>query len=198
VDPEEAAELVTAAAAGDGAAWRLLVEHFSGLIWSVARGRGLDASEASDVLQTTWLRLAEHLGRIESPDRIGAWLATTARREAQRLVRAGRRVVLTSDETLLEPTERDQYSPEQATLDAEQAEYDAQRVRQLWTAFREMPARCQELLRVLIASPPPSYAEVAAALDMPIGSIGPTRGRCLRQLRETLAQQGITGRLTRS
>ena len=82
MDPENVRELVHAANNGDSSAWKLLVEHFSGLIWSVARGFGLNHADAGDVLQTTWLRLAEHLGRIENPERVGAWLATTARHEA--------------------------------------------------------------------------------------------------------------------
>lgn len=81
----------------------------------------------------------------------------------------------------------DRHSPEVAALDAEQARLDAERAAGVWRAFGGLSARCRELLRVLIASPPPSYAEVAAALGMPVGSIGPTRARCLRRLRERLA-----------
>ena len=80
----------------------------------------------------------------------------------------------------------DHHSPEQAVLDAEQAMLDSERARQLWRAFGALSARCQQLLRVLMATPPPSYAEVAAALDMPVGSIGPSRARCLDSLRQML------------
>lgn len=198
VDPEQVRELVLAAAEGDGSAWRLLVKQFSGLIWSVARGHGLSQADAGDVLQTSWLRLAEHLGRIENPERVGAWLATTARRESQRLSRVARRLVLTDTDTLLARSASADDSPEQAVLQAEQVAYEEQRSRQLWHTYGELSARCQQLLRVLIASPPPSYADVAAALDMPVGSIGPTRARCLRQLRGMLAQQGISSRLADS
>ncbi len=168
-----AGSLVKSAAGGDPAAWQALVESFSGLIWSIARGYRLGSADAADVVQTVWLRLAEHLGRIENPDHIGAWLATTARRESLRIARGG--------------AQTDEASPEQAVLQAEQARLDAQRARRLWRAFSELSARCQQLLRVLIATPPPTYAEAAAALGVPVGSIGPTRARCLQQLRRRLA-----------
>jgi RNA polymerase sigma factor (sigma-70 family) len=187
VHPTEAGRLVRAAAANDSAAWTALVEGFSGLVWSVARGFRLGHADAADVFQTTWLRLAEHLSRIENPDRVGAWLATTARHESLRVVRGASRFVLTADPDVLDPGHADEESPEQAVLDAEQAQLDQARAARLWRAFGALSGRCQRLLRVLIATPPPNYAEVAAALDMPLGSIGPTRARCLRQLRERLA-----------
>jgi RNA polymerase sigma factor (sigma-70 family) len=138
------------------------------------------------VFQTTWLRLAEHLSRIEHPERIGAWLATTARHESLRIARASARVIPTDDAAVLDLGQVDDRSPEQAVLDSEQAQLDVERARRLWRAFRELPSRCQELLRVLMATPPPNYLEVAAALDMPVGSIGPTRARCLQRLRGRL------------
>jgi RNA polymerase sigma factor (sigma-70 family) len=187
VHPTEAGRLARAAAANDGSAWTALVEGFSGLVWSVARGYRLGHADAADVFQTTWLRLAEHLGRIENPERVGAWLATTARHESLRVVRGASRVVLTADADLLGPGQADEETPERAVLDAEQAQLDDARAALLWRAFGALSARCQKLLRVLIATPPPNYAEVAAALDMPLGSIGPTRARCLRHLRERLA-----------
>jgi len=182
-----AGSLVKSAAGGDPAAWQALVDSFSGLIWSIARGYHLGSADAADVFQTVWLRLAEHLGRIENPDQIGAWLATTAKRESLRIARGGARTVPMDHAALIDFAQTDEASPEQAVLQAEQARLDAQRARRLWRAFSELPARCQQLLRVLIATPPPTYAEVAAALDVPVGSIGPTRARCLQQLRRRLA-----------
>jgi len=182
-DPERSrrtGDLVTAAARGDDAAWKALVEQFSGLIWSVTRAYRLASADAADVFQVTWLRLAEHIGRLEHPEHVGAWLATTARREALRASRASARVVLTDDDAVFDAQEAGGETPEQAVLRSERAD-------QLWRAFRTLPARCQMLLRLLMATPPPSYTEVAAALDRPVGSIGPTRARCLRLLREKLA-----------
>lgn len=192
VQTEDAGRLVTAAADGDSAAWERLVERFSGLVWSVARGFGLGTADAEEVFQTTWLRLADHIGRIEEPDRIGAWLATTARHESIKVSRAGMRIGPVDDLNLLDPGIDDQ-SPEQVVLDLEDAAAETERLRQLWQAFHQLPARCLQLLRTLLASPPPSYAEIATAFEMPIGSIGPTRARCLRRLRELLAARGITG-----
>lgn len=186
MDPDEVGGLVRAAAAGDGAAWKAIVEQFSGLVWAVTRGYRLVPADAADVVQTTWLRLAEHLDRLSSPERVGAWLATTARRESLRITRVGARTVPVDDTTLVGLGHADHQTPEQAVLDAEQARLDSQRARQVWRAFRELSARCQQLLRVLMATPPPSYAEVAAALGMPVGSIGPSRARCLDRLRQML------------
>jgi RNA polymerase sigma factor (sigma-70 family) len=187
VDADEVAGLVGAAASGDSRAWQLLVERFSGLVWAVTRGYCPNPADAADVFQTTWLRLVEHLDRLAHPEHVGAWLATTARRESLRVARAGRRTFATDDDALAGLGYVEHHSPERAVLEAEQARLDAQRAQQVWGAFRGLPSRCQQLLRVLMTTPPPSYAQVAAALGMPIGSIGPSRARCLDQLRQRLA-----------
>jgi len=187
VTDTDAGDLVKAALAGDRSSWDELVRRYSGLVWSVTRGYRLGQADAADVFQTTWLRLAEHLGRIDKPGQVGAWLATTARHEALRIARGATRIVPAEEATLVALGQVDDYSPERAVLDAEQARLDSDRAARLWRAFGELPGRCRELLRILIASPPPGYAEVAAAMDMPVGSIGPTRARCLRRLRERLA-----------
>jgi RNA polymerase sigma factor (sigma-70 family) len=187
VTDTEVGDLVLAARQGDKASWEALVHRYSGLVWSVARGYRLGLADAADVFQTTWLRLAEHIGRISNPGQVGAWLATTARREALRTARGAARTIPADDAAMVALGHVDRHSPEVAALDAEQARLDAERAAGAWRAFGGLSARCRELLRVLIASPPPSYAEVAAALGMPVGSIGPTRARCLRRLRERLA-----------
>ncbi len=189
----ETGSLVEAAAQGDEEAWRAIVERFSGLVWAVARGFRLGPSDAGDVYQTVWLRLAENLRRIKNPDQVGAWLATTARRESLRVVRGRRRDVPMADTALADLLPADETSPEVAALDAEQARLESQRAKQVWRAFRELPARCQQLLRVLMATHRPSYAEAAAALDVPVGSIGPTRARCLQQLRRLIGDVSETG-----
>ncbi len=172
---QELADEVHAAAAGDAGAWCRLVERFSGLVWSVARAHGLGPADAADVVQTTWLRLAEHLHRLREPDRVGSWLATTARNESLRTLRRSARLVPVGfDFDLIED---DKTSEVEASLLSD--ELDAS----LWRAFRSLPAQCQSLLRVLMADPAPSYAEVSQALGMPQGSIGPRRARCLQRLR---------------
>ncbi len=183
----DAGDLVTAALGGDKASWEMLVQRYSGLVWSVARGYRLGPVDAADVFQTTWLRLAEHLGRISNRSQVGGWLATTARHEALRVARGATRMIPADDATLITLGHIDDYSPELAVLDAEQARLDAERAAAVWRAFGKLPDRCRELLRILIATPPPSYVDVADALGMPVGSIGPTRARCLRRLRQRLA-----------
>jgi RNA polymerase sigma factor (sigma-70 family) len=125
-------------------------------------------------VQTTWLRLVEHLDRLREPEWVGAWLATTARHECLRLIRRGAREVAVSDMAGFD--EGSDASIDRAVLSSER---DAV----LWRAFGRLGERCQALLRILMADAPPSYQEVAAALGMPIGAIGPTRRRCLERLR---------------
>ncbi len=175
----EVAELVRAASGGDSEAWERLVRRFSGLVWSVARSQGLSAADAADVTQTTWLRLLESLTRLRDPQRVGPWLATTARNESRRTLRRAGRQVPVGDHTALdlEPHSLPVDSPEVNLLTTERDQL-------LWGAFERLPPRCQTILRILLADPPPSYEEVSAVLDMPIGSIGPTRARCLDRLRE--------------
>lgn len=177
-------DLVQAAAAGDRQAWDHVVDRFSGLLWSVAAGYRLSQADAADVFQTTWLKLLENLGRLRDPERVGAWLATTARRECQRALRRSDRVLPLSDERELEPDGTGPPPPETSVLESE-------RDRALWRAFAQLSDACQRLLRIAVVVSP-SYAEVAAALDMPIGSIGPTRARCLARLRRNLVGSGIS------
>jgi RNA polymerase sigma factor (sigma-70 family) len=172
--------LVAAAAAGDRGAWETIVDRFAGLVWSVARGLGLGAADAADVSQATWLRLVEHLDRIREPAALGAWLATTARREGLALLR-GRREVPIEDTDAADPTEGRQ-PPDQVIARERDAE--------LWQAFHGLPDRCQSLLRLLVIGGSTDYAAASAALSVPIGSIGPTRGRCLDLLRRRLTASG--------
>jgi RNA polymerase sigma factor (sigma-70 family) len=171
----EVRRLVLAVLSGEPGAWEALVRQFAGLIWSTARGLGLDAADAADVSQTTWLRLAEHLEDIRDPERIGGWLATTARNESLRILRLAQRQIPV-DPTWEAPEEGSASQVDSGLL----ADERDQRLRR---AFDSLPSGCQLLLRVLMADPAPSYAEVSAVLDIPIGSIGPKRRRCLHRLR---------------
>jgi RNA polymerase sigma factor (sigma-70 family) len=174
------AELVRAASAGDQRAWEGLIGRFGGLVWSVARAHGLSRADAADVSQTAWLRLVEHLDRLRDPERVGTWLASTTRHEALRTLRRARRQLPVGDDAELDRSGPPVDSPEARTLAAERSDI-------LWRAFAALPPRCQTLLRVLMTDPPPSYQQVAVAMDMPIGSIGPTRARCLDRLRQLAA-----------
>ena len=175
---------VRAAAAGDAGAWDDLVARFNGLVWSVARGHGLSTADAGDVVQTTWLRLVERLDTIRDPERLGGWLATTARRECLQTLRRSGRMLPTDDHYQMESRQ-----PEQEAVDV--GLLTSERDRMLWRAVDELSERCRRLLRVLMADPAPSYEEVGAALDMPVGSIGPTRARCLQRLRSLVEAAGL-------
>ena len=168
--------LVRAANDGDAAAWGAIVDRYSGLVWATARSHRLSSADAGDVVQTTWLRLVEHLDRIHNPDGLGGWLATTARHECLRLIRLRGRE-LASDESSLFDAATDDSAPERLIT--------RERDRALQRALRTVGERCQTLLRMLAAPEPPSYEEIGAALGMPIGAIGPTRARCLDKLRRS-------------
>ncbi len=176
--------MIRAAAGGDEDAWSAIVDRFAGLVWSTARAHRLAPAEAADVAQTTWLRLVEHLDRIKEPERLGAWLATTARRECLRHIRLQRREFATGDDALFEAPSEER---------AEQRLITRERSAALRGGLARISERCQGLLRLLAAEEPLSYDEIASALGMPIGAIGPTRSRCLDQLRRTpeLAALGL-------
>jgi RNA polymerase sigma factor (sigma-70 family) len=173
------ADLLAAALRGEQAAWDGLVERYGRLVWAVARGYELSAADAADLSQTVWLRLVEHLDAIKEPERLGSWLATTARREGIRLLR--RRSLEIPDEHQQEQSDQGKDGPEETAMAADEHA-------QLRAALERLPERCRKLLRVIAASDEANYSEVAAALDMPVGSIGPTRSRCLERLRTQYTQ----------
>jgi RNA polymerase sigma factor (sigma-70 family) len=177
---DEVACLFARARGGDQDAWDALVSRYSALLWRIARAHHLAPADAADVVQTTWLRLVEHATQITDPGRLGGWLATTARRECLRVLRLSRR-------ERPHPDDHEAFD----TPDAVVPSPDTHLLRQerdalLWSAVAELPERSRLLLEVLMADPPPTYDEVASALGMPRGSIGPTRARTLARLREIL------------
>ena len=176
--------LVAQAAQGDQNAWNGLVERFAPTVWATARGHRLNSADASDVFQTTWLRLLEHLDRIEHPERVGAWLATTARRESLRVIRMSGRQVASGDDLELLPDPMTSRSPDAGLVAAERKEIMDELLAQL-------PSRSRLLLQMLTADSPPSYKDISAELSMPIGSIGPTRARALEQLHRLAAAAGV-------
>jgi RNA polymerase sigma factor (sigma-70 family) len=147
------------------------------MLRAVVHGHGLSGADAADVVQTTWLRLAENLDRLQDPARVGAWLATTARRECLRTLRQFAREL---------PAENPPEPRRGGVAPADRRLVEADRDATLWAAFGRLSARDQRLLRMLVADPQPSYEEIGKALAMPIGSIGPTRGRALQRLRRGL------------
>ena len=156
-----------------------LVTELSPLLWHTARAAGLSSDDAQDVVQTVWMRLLSHLDGIRTSAALTGWLVVTTRREAWRVRAAGRRQL---------PADHEWFSvlPDARPGSDEQVILDDQR-RELWVAIGQLPQRCQELLRIIAFVPRPDYQVVAAELGMAVGSIGPTRGRCLAKLRALLA-----------
>jgi RNA polymerase sigma factor (sigma-70 family) len=164
-----------------------LVQLLTPLLWHTARSQGLGRDAAADVVQICWLRLVEHADRIDDPQAVLGWLIVTVRREAWRQVKVGDR---TRADGLQPDDDRASDEPdpgETAVLTDEQ--------RLLWRHLAELPERCQSLLRLIAFTDHPDYATVAEALQMPVGSIGPTRGRCLAKLRSALLEDPSWGGL---
>lgn len=174
----DAGDLVAAATRGDEQAWAELVARHRPLLTAVTRRHGLSADEAADVVQETWVRLFEQLPAIRDADRVPGWLATTARRECVARRRRAWRESVTSDGDCPEVA-ADQPDPVDR-LDAQH------RADQLRSAVRELPERERAVVEALLEPEPLTYAEIARRLRMPIGSIGPVRGRALRHLRAAL------------
>lgn len=179
VDDTELVLVVEQARAGENAAWEILIERFGGLVAAIARRCRLNDADVAEVCQTTWLRLVENLDRIEQPERIGAWLATTSRRESLRIATRHTAFLATDAVYLMADDEAD--PPDAAILREEQA-------RAIRMAAQRLPPRCQRLLGVLMSDDNLPYMTIADQLSMPIGSIGPTRGRCLEHLRQILVE----------
>src|SRR5262245_44778625 len=167
---------------GDSAALDDLVALMTPVLWHVVRAYRLSEETAEDVIQTTWLALVRRRDAITEPAAIGGWLTTTARREAWRVGKAGNKAIAVEDEDLAIRL------PKQRSAEAAAVEQDDSR--RLWSAVDQLPERCRRLLRIVAFENRPDYARLAVDLGMPVGSIGPTRGRCLAKLRVALMQTG--------
>jgi RNA polymerase sigma factor (sigma-70 family) len=154
-------------------AWRTLVARHSPRLYAVGRCFALDPATAEDLVQTAWLRLLEHLGDLRDASSVGPWLCMVVRNEARKLVTRRRTIPAALD---LDQTPAQIDPPETRLVTRERAAA-------LRTAFSRLGQDCQQLLRLLSADPPLSYDEIAVALDRPRGALGPTRRRCLDQLR---------------
>jgi len=182
----DVSQLVGRAADGDQQAWERLVDQYARLIWAMTRDYRLKESDAADVAQITWLRLLEHIHRLENPQRVGSWLATTARNECLRYVAARKKIVLTDDHDALQAAFAHQPEIDERLLATERS----QTVRD---AMSQLPQRWRQLLEMLMADPPASYTEISDQLGFPVGSIGPTRQRCLARLRQLLDAEEAFG-----
>jgi RNA polymerase sigma factor (sigma-70 family) len=172
--------LVTRATRGDQDAWNELVERYAPLVYTVCTRYRLSIHDIEDVGQNVWLLLVEQLGKLREPAALPGWLATTTARECLRVVTAAHK------------SERMGTGLDDAVLFVDDAMIDeeilmAERNAALRAAFAQLPPRCQQLLSMLMSDPPRSYAEIHAKLDIPVGSIGPQRARCLERLRRSSA-----------
>jgi len=163
----------------DRAAWDDLVARYGGRMWAVARAHGLSEADAADAVQGAWLRLVESLDRIRDPDRIGAWLITTTRHEAARLRRRPQSEPVPGPDL-----------PAIAVPDPAAAVVDADYGRHLWRRLDELGEPCRSLLRMFVLHPQARYAQIAMWLNLPVGSIGPTRARCMARLRALAEEAG--------
>jgi RNA polymerase sigma factor (sigma-70 family) len=162
-------------AAGDAVALDELVRVMTPVLWHVVRAYRLTTEVAEDVVQTTWLSLVRSRDGIQDPAAVGGWLTTTARREAWRVAKASGRALPVEDDELARRL------PDEGSAEAEVVRRDDDS--QLWGAVERLSERCQQLLRIVAFEHRPDYTRIAADLGMPVGSIGPTRGRCLQKLR---------------
>jgi RNA polymerase sigma factor (sigma-70 family) len=174
---EPVTDLVARARNGDKQAWDALVERYAPLIWSICRRHRLGATDADDVSQSVWLRLVDQLDMVRDPAALPGWLATTTRRECHRIVRTARGsrpVAYVLDVENL---------PDELARPADQELLEAERQAALRQAFGALDPFSRQLVALLIQDPPVSYAEISARLGIAVGSIGPSRGRCLEKLR---------------
>jgi RNA polymerase sigma factor (sigma-70 family) len=170
-------ELVTCARNGDKQAWDAIVERYAPLIWSICRRYRLADADAHDVGQSVWLKLVDQLDRLRDPATLPGWLATTSRRECGRVLRASR-----GPDAVGYELDAETLPDDQAKM-AERELLVAERHAALREALRHLPPSCQRLVAVLVEDPPVPYAVISARLGIPVGSIGPSRARCLDKLR---------------
>jgi RNA polymerase sigma factor (sigma-70 family) len=175
------ADLLDAARGGSEDALGQITAELSPMLWHVARAAGLGTDDAEDVVQTVWERLLSHLADIRVPQALVSWLVVTTKHEAWRMRSSGRRQLPADQEWLTALPDHAAGAEEQIVIDEQH--------RALWRAVGKLSAQCQELLRIVAFVPRPDYQSVSAALGMPVGSIGPTRGRCLEKIRVLLADE---------
>jgi len=193
-DDSSVTALVTRVVDGDLEAWNEIIERYSPLVWSICLRFRLERQDIDDVGQTVWLLLVENVGGLREPAALPGWLATTTKNECLRILRSARRL----DFDGLPPD--DQMPADLAGEMIEQEVITAERNAALRAAFAELPPGCHQLLSMLMSDEPPAYAQISEKLGIRVGSIGPTRSRCLDRLRRsphlTAVLGGETGGIT--
>lgn len=189
-DPSVVA-LVERAVSGDRDAWYEIVDRYSVLVWSICSRYRLSSHDSEDVNGTVWLLLVEQLDRLREPAALPGWLATTTQRECQRVLRGLRKA---NQHAWTALDDQSQQYPD--SVEIEEEIIAAERSAALRSAFAELPPPCRRLLSMLVTDPPSSYAEISATLQIPVGSIGPQRGRCLKLMRRSRALAALTDEMT--
>jgi RNA polymerase sigma factor (sigma-70 family) len=180
---DDATPLVCAARGGDTLAWHKLIDNYSGMLAARARSFRLSREDTQDVVQTTWLRAMEHIHQLRDDERLGSWLTTIVTRETLRLIGQRRREVCTDDADLIDRPEPNARRPEQEIARRQLGKILAKLVADL--------PRSHRIVFEVLAGRNLAYADIASATGRPIGSIGPTRTRCLKRLRVQLQEHGI-------
>lgn len=188
----EDATLILACRRGDSEAWAALVARYQKLIYAIPRRAGLDDDQCADIFQQTFQTLFEHLDRIDQPERVRAWLVTTARRATERLQQRNARYQPLPESKDVEGDE----TPQQEWLDPaplpDEVITQLEEQHLVRTGVAALEERCRRLLTMLFYDPQQlPYAEIAAQIGIPTGSIGPTRNRCLQKLRSLLQDLGL-------
>ena len=171
-------DMVARAKNGDKQAWNEIVERYAPLIWSICRKYRLSEADAEDVGQVVWLHLVNHLADLRDPAALPGWLATTTRRQCIRVRRTAAQLPQVTGPLV----DADNMADPEAAL-ADQELILAERHAALREAVADLPPGYRELIVLLTADPPVSYTEISERLGIPIGSIGPSRSRCLARLR---------------
>ena len=180
------ADVVQRAIDGDPAAWKDLLARFSALVRKITYEYRLSHADSADVSQFVWMTMYERLRTVRNPERLGAWIATVARNECRRLVRHCSREI-----TVAEPELADRLA---TTEEASEPVIAADTSAHIWTTVRDiLNERGYTMILMMMSNPPASYEQVSHHLAIPLGSIGPTRQRCLAQLRTHTGLQESLG-----
>ncbi|HEY0816930.1 MAG TPA: sigma-70 family RNA polymerase sigma factor [Pseudonocardia sp.] len=182
-------ELLRAAVSGDRDAWELLMERFEPAVSAVVSSYRLQEADARDVSQRTWMQMFEHHHKIREPEALGGWLRTTAKHECLRVLRDQQRAGPLFDAGTMERPD--------TTVDVERLVVESEMVRQARGLLGNLPARSVTLISSLFREDPPCYSDLAADTGIPIGSIGPTRARALRSLRQLIEGEPEQARSSR-
>ncbi len=181
-------ELIEACLQGNRQAWEALILRYQRLMYTIPLRYGLTEEDAADVAQTVSLLLFQNLDRLRDHERLGAWLAVTARRECWRLIRQRKR----TGEHLCESQWLEEQPPIGGITQTEGELLQLERQEVIRSAVEQLDDRCRDLLLMLFyTEPPPPYESIARRLNMPKGSIGPNRARCLAKLAAVLKRMGL-------